>query len=180
MAWGEGWATGREAVLLLTGILLGAALGVPAAVAATKITGKDVKNSSLTGKDVRDGSLTSADLAQTYVWRATVRSDQPNLSTQSIPAGSIVTPVRAEFLSQQCEGSPVNNPEAASFQISLVDGLAETGIVNHPLTLSPQSTGAMPDRLKVALPGCGGVVTAQLEFVFEVRAGGSKKTKPFG
>lgn len=166
---------------LLAGVVVGASLGVPASIAAGKLTGKDIKNESLTSKDIRDGSLKSEDFAQTYTWSVNVRSDSPNLSAQTIPAGSVVVPVSAEFVSQACGSNPLVNPEAASFQIKTNDGLAETVVVSHPFALQPFATGATPDHLSVTLPDCGGVVaTANLVFIFEVRAGGQGKVKAFG
>jgi hypothetical protein len=171
----------RTALTLIVGVVAGASLGVPGAIAAGKLTGKDIKNESITGKDIRDGSLKSSDFAQTYTWNVNVRSDLQNYSAQTIPAGSVVVPVRAEFSSQTCSGSPVNNPEAASFQINLVGTQAQTQLVKHPFDLIPQATGAYPAHLSVSLPDCGGqVATATLAFTFEVRVGGQGKVKAFG
>lgn len=171
----------QSAATLLAGVMLGAGVGVPASIAAGKLTGKDIKNDSVTGKDIRDRSLKSADFSQTFTWQVNVRSDSPNVSSQTIPAGSVIVPVRAEFTSQACAGSPVNNPAVATFQIKLVDGNAETALVNHPIDLQPQATGPTARRLAVSLPDCGGqVAIATLQFTFEVRAGGQGKSKAFG
>lgn len=167
--------------VLLVGLVLGASLGVPASIAAGKLTGHDIRNDSLTGKDVRDGSLKSGEFSQTYTWRVTVSSNGQSLSGNSIPAGSIIVPVRAEFTSQFCGGAPVNNPQVAAFQIYMVGGYAQTLLVNHPVDLLPRATGPTPARLSISLPACGGQVqSANLEFTFEVRAGGQGTAKAFG
>jgi hypothetical protein len=165
--------------LLAVGAVLGASLGVPASIAATQLTGRDIKNNSLTGKDIRDGSLKASDLANVYTWRANVTSAGQTVSTMAIPANSVVVPVSAEFTSEACNGAPVDNPQAATFQIALIDGAGESLLVQHPVALQPQATGAVSRRLSVTVGGSGCVVTASLVFTFEVQAGATGKIRPF-
>ncbi|MXG89188.1 hypothetical protein [Nocardioides flavescens] len=51
------------AVAAVAAVVLALASGGGGAVAAGKITGRDIKNSSVTGKDLKDGSVTGADVA---------------------------------------------------------------------------------------------------------------------